>query len=236
MASCAAIGSSTETKSSECKVLELTLNPGKTFKPPLWTRMLSLGKPILTYSKVRVEPTATRVFTRIDEHGESDTNWNHKLFISEKNGLFSNKNSKVVINIEIYAVAVGLMKKDQLIGTNCLEMKDVPTNKSVCFRNRKVKHGLMHVGWIDEVKIRVCDKCPRCLAKEVTKNCTECLICLEGFELDNGDHVQDNWVLQVCGHKFHGECMLSWYNIQRKRTCPTCRRVVHPSQIISITT
>lgn len=63
---------------------------------------------------------------------------------------------------------------------------------------------------------------------EVTKNCTECSICLNEFNYVKKED-KNVLVLKQCGHKFHRSCIRSWFMHskdqlgKRKYTCPTCR-------------
>ncbi len=63
-------------------------------------------------------------------------------------------------------------------------------------------------------------------------NQTTCCICLEGFELADGDRYRDNGVataappaeveVLVCGHCFHVECIVPWLEV--KSCCPVCKQ------------
>lgn len=46
----------------------------------------------------------------------------------------------------------------------------------------------------------------------------ECSICLEDF--DNSKQICQ---LVQCAHLFHKNCIISWYNISNKLSCPYCR-------------
>ncbi|XP_010677663.2 uncharacterized protein LOC104893256 [Beta vulgaris subsp. vulgaris] len=68
--------------------------------------------------------------------------------------------------------------------------------------------------------------------KRVTQNCTECTICLDSFDVEinkshekEGSEKKDKWVLKVCGHKFHGNCIITWFN-HGNLMCPNCRRIL----------
>lgn len=41
-----------------------------------------------------------------------------------------------------------------------------------------------------------------------------CLICLDSMNKDN------NIIMIDCGHKYHSECLLTWF--ERKKICPEC--------------
>ena len=45
----------------------------------------------------------------------------------------------------------------------------------------------------------------------------ECIICLNTF-----DENATNKVILECGHSFHYECILSWFD--KKMTCPYCQK------------
>lgn len=48
----------------------------------------------------------------------------------------------------------------------------------------------------------------------------DCTICLASVSHEKDD--ADDLVTLSCGHLFHRECVLQWYDINR--TCPTCRK------------
>ncbi|KAK8502523.1 hypothetical protein V6N13_095612 [Hibiscus sabdariffa] len=50
-----------------------------------------------------------------------------------------------------------------------------------------------------------------------------CGICLE--DLKKGEKVR---AMGVCGHKFHGHCIIQW--IKRKQNCPLCRCALEPKK------
>ncbi|KAK9698979.1 hypothetical protein RND81_08G145200 [Saponaria officinalis] len=58
--------------------------------------------------------------------------------------------------------------------------------------------------------------------KEVTKNCTNCVICMEKLDDNNKEEYECKWIVKQCGHKFHGACLRKWFNIG-KLNCPICR-------------
>jgi hypothetical protein len=46
----------------------------------------------------------------------------------------------------------------------------------------------------------------------------ECSICLEDF-----DNTKQICQLVQCSHLFHKTCVINWYNISNKLSCPYCR-------------
>jgi len=66
--------------------------------------------------------------------------------------------------------------------------------------------------------------------KESTFSSETCRICLEKFSVvDNGNPVK----ILSCPHLFHRDCLTQW--LVSSRTCPICRAVVFPSELIDIT-
>ncbi|KAJ8423437.1 hypothetical protein Cgig2_015581 [Carnegiea gigantea] len=54
---------------------------------------------------------------------------------------------------------------------------------------------------------------------EITNNCTECVICLDGIGADEEGEIR----VLLCGHRFHAACIDEWL-IKYRSVCPTCRR------------
>jgi hypothetical protein len=66
--------------------------------------------------------------------------------------------------------------------------------------------------------------------KESTFSSDTCQICLEQFSVvGNGNPVK----ILSCPHLFHRDCLTQW--LVSSRTCPICRAVVFPSELIDIT-
>ena len=57
--------------------------------------------------------------------------------------------------------------------------------------------------------------------KDVPRDQSTCAICQETMKNTDGNLVQ-----LPCGHYFHQPCVSPW--LSRDRTCPTCRKEVHP--------
>uniref|UniRef100_A0A803L789 RING-type domain-containing protein n=1 Tax=Chenopodium quinoa TaxID=63459 RepID=A0A803L789_CHEQI len=57
----------------------------------------------------------------------------------------------------------------------------------------------------------------------ISKNCADCVVCLEGFDAEKEDNCGGFKVLEQCGHKFHGSCIDEW--LSKHKTCPICRGV-----------
>lgn len=60
---------------------------------------------------------------------------------------------------------------------------------------------------------------------EIMKNCTECVICLQGFDCEQAEIGCQ--ILPECGHRFHPSCIRKWFKISCRRTCPVCRHCTY---------
>lgn len=79
---------------------------------------------------------------------------------------------------------------------------------------------------------------------EISRNCADCAICLDSFNIginsDVDDHHHDNnggvKTLEHCGHRFHSFCIDEW--ITKHQNCPLCRTFIQsttvPAQIMPL--
>uniref|UniRef100_A0A803L790 RING-type domain-containing protein n=1 Tax=Chenopodium quinoa TaxID=63459 RepID=A0A803L790_CHEQI len=63
---------------------------------------------------------------------------------------------------------------------------------------------------------------------ESSKNCGDCVICLDSFGVEKDDEYGGVKVLEQCEHKFHEFCIDEWLR-KYGTTCPICRTYVYSS-------
>uniref|UniRef100_A0A803LHG3 RING-type domain-containing protein n=1 Tax=Chenopodium quinoa TaxID=63459 RepID=A0A803LHG3_CHEQI len=68
---------------------------------------------------------------------------------------------------------------------------------------------------------------------EISKNCGDCVICLDSFGVEKEDECGGVKVLEKCGHKFHGFCIDEWLR-KYGTTCPICRTYVCSSVSLTL--
>ncbi|KAL3830470.1 hypothetical protein ACJIZ3_019272 [Penstemon smallii] len=64
--------------------------------------------------------------------------------------------------------------------------------------------------------------------RDILNACSsECVICLS--EISDGEVVRE---IHECKHSFHGNCLDQWLRCEGAATCPLCRRVVLPLDMV----
>ncbi|EQC33463.1 hypothetical protein SDRG_08974 [Saprolegnia diclina VS20] len=104
--------------------------------------------------------------------------------------------------------------------SSCLELRD-PSNDSY-FETEQLNEIYRLLGHALAVPTRM-----NCRPTTTTVATTEpCAICLE----DHRDGAKDSVFQLPCGHEFHQECILEWFETQH--TCPMCRTEAFAGYIV----